>query len=53
MIGHGDADLHSGPRVGFVTPPDLDRRGRLLRAALVAGVSRGYGLKVLSTACRP
>ncbi len=20
MTGHGDADLHGGPRVGFVTP---------------------------------
>jgi hypothetical protein len=20
MAGHGDADLHGGPRVGFVTP---------------------------------
>src|SRR4029453_873053 len=21
MAGHGDSDLHGGPRVGFVTPP--------------------------------
>jgi len=51
VTGCGDGDLHGAPRVGFVTPSALARRGQLFKAALLGVRQRASPSRYVDRRC--